>query len=252
VPNYYIGYSQARPGGFRLWAANYEKSVKCQGLKAAMPKPSLPVPFIIAIDGPAAAGKGTLAQKLSAHYHLPHLDTGLTYRLVAQHMLARRLPLDNAAAAVNIAKELDFTAMNKQALADDAIGMAASKIAVMPALRQIMAARQRQFAESGAGAVLDGRDIGTVVCPQAQVKLFIIADTAARARRRCEEMLARGRPADYPAVLTALQERDARDTGRASAPLKPAADAHLLDTTKLSIEEAFRAACKLVDAAGAA
>jgi len=218
-----------------------------------MTQPAIPasppsVPFIIAIDGPAAAGKGTLAKKLSAHYHLPHLDTGLTYRFVAQQMLAHKLPLNNAAAAVQTAESLDFAAMDKQALADDAIGGAASKISIMPELRQIMAAKQRRFAESGAGAVLDGRDIGTVVCPKAQVKLFIVADAATRARRRYQEMLARGRPADYTAILTALQERDARDESRESAPLKPAADAHLLDTTKLSIEEAFQVACRLVDA----
>ncbi|KAA6205223.1 MAG: (d)CMP kinase [Candidatus Tokpelaia sp.] len=208
-----------------------------------------PAPFIIAIDGPAAGGKGTLARKLSAHYHLPHLDTGLTYRFVAQQMLAHNLPLDNAAAAVKTAESLDFAAMDKQALADDVIGTAASKISLMPELRQIMAARQRRFAESGTGAVLDGRDIGTIVCPKAQVKLFIVADAATRARRRYREIVARGQKADYAAVLAALQARDARDSGRSTAPLKPAADAHLLDTTKLGIEEAFQAACRLVDAA---
>lgn len=210
-------------------------------------------PFIIAIDGPAAAGKGTLARLLSAHYGLPYLDTGLTYRFVAQALLAQNLPLDNEAEAVKCAQALNLSAMNSEALRADAIGSAASKISAMPALRKILVEKQRQFAQSGSGkangAVLDGRDIGTVVCPQAQLKLYIIADIAVRAQRRLEEMLARGIKTDYETVSADLKARDARDESRAAAPLKPAADAHLLDTTKLSIEEAFKAACALADAA---
>lgn len=214
-----------------------------------MPQPGRSQPFIIAVDGPAAGGKGTLAKKLSAHYRLPHLDTGLTYRLVAQHMLAQNLPLDDEEAAVRLAERLDFSALDKNTLSADALGGGASKISVMPKLRQVLVGKQRRFAENGRGAVLDGRDIGTVVCPQAQLKLYVVAAAEIRAERRLQEMLARGQAADYETILADLQARDARDSARKAGPMKPAADAHLLDTTKLSIEEAFQAACKLADAA---
>lgn len=205
------------------------------------------VPFIIAIDGPAAGGKGTLAKKLSAHYHLPHLDTGLTYRFVAQTMLTHNLSLQDEEAAVKAAQKLDFGQMDKDALADNAIGEAASKIAVMPKLRQILVEKQRNFAIAGKGAVLDGRDIGTVVCPEAQIKLYVTADIETRAHRRLQEMRARGQKTDYETVSAELKRRDSRDSTRKTNPLRQAADALLIDTTKLSIEEAFRVACAAVD-----
>jgi len=208
-------------------------------------------PFIIAIDGPAASGKGTLARLLARHYGLPHLDTGLTFRFVAAALLAAGTPLNDEAAAIKAARGLDLRAMDKAQLRTDAVGTAASQISVMPGLRQILAEKQRQFAANSAGAVLDGRDIGTVICPNAQLKLFITADIKTRAQRRLTEMQTRGIKTDYAAILAALSARDGRDAQRQAAPLKPAADAHLLDTTKLSIEEAFQAACALADAAGA-
>jgi len=214
-----------------------------------MTESALITPFIIAIDGPAASGKGTLARKLSDHYHLPHLDTGLTYRFVAQAMLTHKLPLNDESAAIHLAKNLDFADINAAALSADTIGAAASQISVMPELRKILVEKQRHFAMRGKGAVLDGRDIGTVVCPQAQVKLYIVANVTARAERRFKELQARGIKTDYETILQSLKERDARDSNRAASPLKPAADAHLLDTTKLSIEDAFHAACALTDKA---
>jgi len=204
-------------------------------------------PFVIAIDGPAASGKGTLAKLLARRYNLPHLDTGLTFRFVAGAMLAANIPLDDEEQAVKLAQNLDFSAVNKETLSADSIGTAASKISVMPGLRRVLAEKQRQFAAGSAGAVLDGRDIGTVICPDAQLKLFIIADVEIRAQRRAAEMADKGIKTDYETILAALRARDARDSERKTAPLKPAADAHLLDTTKLSIEETYQAACALAD-----
>lgn len=204
-------------------------------------------PFVIAIDGPAASGKGTLARNLATHYHLPHLDTGLTYRAVADALLKANEPLDNENTAIKIAKSLDFSQLDPDHLSNNEIGEAASKVAVMPGLRETLVAVQRQFAEQTTGAVLDGRDIGTVVCPDASVKLYIIASPEARAERRYREILSKGKTADYDKILADLIQRDERDMNRKQSPLKPALDAHLLDTTKLSIEGAFKAACAVVD-----
>lgn len=204
-------------------------------------------PFVIAIDGPAASGKGTLARSLAGHYHLPYLDTGLTYRAVADAFLKNNLPLDDEDLAVTIAKSLNLSALDPHYLSSNDIGEAASKVAVMPQLREALVHRQRKFSENQQGAVLDGRDIGTVVCPNATVKLYIIASPQARAERRFREIIGKGEQADYEVILADLIRRDARDMNRAQSPLKPAEDAHLLDTTKLSIEGAFNAACAVID-----
>jgi cytidylate kinase len=203
--------------------------------------------MIIAIDGPAASGKGTLARRLAAHYGLRHLDTGLTYRAVAAALLAAETPLDDEAAAVATAERLDLAALDRERLSAHAVGEAASRVAVLPALRAALVRAQRGFAETPPGAVLDGRDVGTVICPDAPVKLFVTASAETRARRRADELTGRGEPADVAAILADLQRRDARDSERAASPLRPAADAVLLDTTAMTADEAFAAACRIVD-----
>lgn len=205
--------------------------------------------MIVAIDGPAASGKGTLARRLAAHYGLRHLDTGLTYRAVAAALLADGAALDDEAAAVAAAERLDLSRLDRVRLADHAVGEAASRVAVMPALRAALVRLQRAFANVPPGAVLDGRDVGTVICPDAPVKLYVTADAATRARRRAAELAGRGEPVDAAAVLADLQRRDARDSERAASPLRPAADAVLLDTSAMTPDEAFAAACGIVDRA---
>lgn len=204
-------------------------------------------PLLIAIDGPAASGKGTLARRLAAHYHLPHLDTGLTYRAVGHKMLDERLPLDDQNAAISAAQDVDLAKLDSTLLATHDVGEAASRIAVIPQVRRILVAKQREFAANPHGAVLDGRDIGTVVCPDATVKLYVTASAEVRAKRRFDEELMRLGDADYEAILEEIEMRDARDMGRADSPLKPAADAHLLDTSKMSIETAFSTAIAIID-----
>lgn len=204
-------------------------------------------PFIIAIDGPAASGKGTLARKLASHYGFSYLDTGLTYRAVADELLKRRFPLNDEDIALKTASLIDFGSLDQVHLSEHEIGEAASKVAVMGRLRKTLVDMQKAFAEQSKGAVLDGRDIGTVVCPDADVKLYIIATPEVRAERRYNEMVGKGEKADYNAILADLKRRDERDMKRAESPLKPAKDAHLLDTTKLSIEGAFAAACAIID-----
>ena len=205
--------------------------------------------MIVALDGPAASGKGTLARRLAAHFGLRHLDTGLTYRAVADALLAAGAPLEDEAAAVAAARAIDLAALDAERLADHLIGEGASRVAVLPAVREALVARQRAFAHAPPGAVLDGRDIGTVVCPDADVKLFVTAAAEARARRRTDELIGRGVMADYAAVLADLKRRDARDMGRAVAPLRLAADAVELDTTDLTIDAAFDAARRIVERA---
>lgn len=204
---------------------------------------------VIAIDGPAASGKGTLARRLAAHYGFHHLDTGLSYRATAQALLQAGLPLDDEAAAVEAATALDFARFDRAALAAHEIGEAASRVAVMPAVRRALVAAQRAFSQTPPGTVLDGRDIGTVVCPDATVKLFVTASPEVRARRRTDEIAAAGKPADFAAILEDIRLRDARDAGRADSPMRPAGDAHLLDTSEMGIEAAFEAARAIVDAA---
>ncbi|GAA0780683.1 (d)CMP kinase [Roseibium denhamense] len=205
--------------------------------------------MIIAIDGPAASGKGTLARRLAEHFELRHLDTGLTFRAVAAALLAKGLPLGDEAIAVEIARNLDLAQMDKSVLSAHEIGEAASRVAVLGALRQELVDLQRRFAETPPGAVLDGRDIGTVVCPDATVKLFVTASPEARARRRTDEMLSKGQEATYASVLEDLKRRDERDSQRTVAPMKQADDAVLLDTTEMDIEAAFQAAVDIISKA---
>jgi cytidylate kinase len=200
------------------------------------------LPLVIAIDGPAASGKGTLARRLAAHFGLRHLDTGLTYRAVADAMLREGLDLDDEEAALAAALRLDFALLDRHRLSRHDVGEAASRVAVMPRLRRALVEKQRAFACPPPGAVLDGRDIGTVVLPDAPAKLYVTASPETRARRRALEMAARGDDIDEAEVLADIRRRDARDTARGDSPLKPAPDARLLDTTDLDIEAAFRAA----------
>ncbi len=206
-------------------------------------------PLRIAIDGPAASGKGTLGRLLAVHYGLRHLDTGLTYRAVAAAILDASGDLASEEDAVAIASGLDLASLGRDRLASHSIGDAASRVAVMPKLRKVLVERQREFAEAPPGAVLDGRDIGTVVLPQAQAKLYVTASPEIRARRRAAEILDRGMAADEQAVLADIRRRDARDMARADSPLRPAADAYLLDTSGLDIEAAFQAAVEYIDRA---
>ncbi|MBX3577720.1 MAG: (d)CMP kinase [Rhizobiaceae bacterium] len=203
--------------------------------------------LLIAIDGPAASGKGTLARRLADYYHLPHLDTGLTYRAVAQMLIAKGWPLDDAARAVEAAKLVDLGNMDREGLSAHGVGEAASKVAVISEVRRILVDKQRDFARRPGGAVLDGRDIGTVVCPDADVKLYVTASAEVRAGRRLRDIEGRGGTADLAEILSDIRRRDERDMGRADSPLRPAPDAHLLDTSDMSIEAAFRAARAIVD-----
>jgi len=203
--------------------------------------------MIIAIDGPAASGKGTLGKKLAAHYGLRHLDTGLLYRAVALAVLDAGCAPDDAAVAVAAAKALDPALFDEKALKGAAVGEAASVVSAIPQVREALLAFQRDFAAKPPGAVLDGRDIGTVICPDADVKIFVTASPEARAGRRAREYAAAGQPADEAAVLADIRARDERDMSRAAAPLKQAPDAYLLDTTTLDIDAAIRAAIDLVE-----
>jgi cytidylate kinase len=204
---------------------------------------------IIAIDGPAASGKGTLAKRLAAHYGLRHLDTGLLYRGVAKALLGKGGSLDDVSAAVAAARELDPERLDAAALKSHALGSAASVVSAIPQVRDALLALQRDFASVPPGAVLDGRDIGTVICPDADAKIFVTASSEERARRRAAEMRATGANVDEREVLADILRRDERDSTRTAAPLVRAADAHLLDTTDLGIEEAFRAALAIVERA---
>lgn len=204
--------------------------------------------MIVAIDGPAASGKGTLARRLAARYGLAHLDTGLTYRAVAERLLAEGRPLDDEAAAIAAAEAIDLSALDRARLAAHAVGEAASRVAVMPGLRAALVERQRGFAARPPGAVLDGRDVGTVICPDADVKLYVTASPEARAQRRADELAAGGAAVDRAAILADLERRDARDASRAASPMRPADDAVILDTTGLDVEAAFAAAVAIVEA----
>lgn len=205
--------------------------------------------FTIAIDGPAAAGKGTLSRQIAEAYGFQHLDTGLTYRATAKALLDAGLPLDDEAVAEQMARNVDLAGLDRSVLARHHIGEAASKIAIMPAVRRALVEAQQAFAGREPGTVLDGRDIGTVVCPHAPVKLYVTASAQVRAKRRYEEILGQGAEADFEAIFEDVKKRDERDMGRADSPLKPAADAHLLDTSEMSIEAAFQAAKSIIDAA---
>lgn len=203
--------------------------------------------MIIAIDGPAASGKGTLARRLAARFGLRHLDTGLTYRAVAAAMLAAGADLDDAGRAADFAETVDLSELDRATLSAHGIGEAASRIAVVPAVRRALVERQKSFAAAPPGAVLDGRDIGTVVCPQADVKFYVTASRTVRARRRYEEIRAGGGSLDLEAVYDDLARRDARDSARSDSPLAKADDAHLLDTSDLDIETALSKAVDIVE-----
>ncbi len=205
---------------------------------------------VIAIDGTFASGKGTLAKKLAAHYNLPHLDTGKLYRATAKIALENNFDLSNPAQCAEAARQIDPGALDDPTLKSGPIGAAASKVSIHPAVRQELLDFQREF--SSKGGVLDGRDIGTVICPDADVKLYIDAEPSERARRRHSELTSYGEDLSFEQVLEQLTERDERDKNRAEAPLKIASDAHLIDTTNLSIERAFDVAVKLIDAVLAA
>jgi CMP/dCMP kinase len=204
--------------------------------------------MIIAIDGPAASGKGTIARQIAHVYGLHHLDTGLLYRAVAKAMLDAGYPPDDAKHATEFAARLDPGKYEENALKLQPITEAASVVAAIPQVRQALINYQREFAIRPPGAVLDGRDIGTVIAPGADVKLFVVASPEVRAARRLLELRARGETADEREVLADLLRRDERDSRRTAAPLKAAPDAHLLDTTHLGIDAAFRAAVDIIEA----
>jgi len=204
--------------------------------------------MIIAIDGPAASGKGTLGKKLAAHYGLRHLDTGLIYRAVAKTLVDAGERPEDAAAAVAAAKELDLANFDEATLKTYAVGEAASIVSAIPGVRAALLDFQREFAAQPPGAVLDGRDIGTVICPGADVKIYVTATPEVRAKRRAAEYRVAGRGIDEASVLADILRRDQRDSNRAAAPLQQAADAYLLDTTHLAIDAAIRAAIDIVEA----
>jgi CMP/dCMP kinase len=204
--------------------------------------------MIIAIDGPAASGKGTLGKRLAHYYGYRHLDTGVIYRAVAKVLLDAGADLTDETLAVSAALELDPEKFGDPVLKTQRVGDAASVVSAIPTVRAVLVNFQRQFAADPPGAVLDGRDIGTVICPDADVKIFVVADPRVRARRRTLEAKARGEVADEAEVLADILKRDERDQNRAAAPLKPAADAYLLDNSHLDIEGGVRAAIEIVEA----
>jgi cytidylate kinase len=204
--------------------------------------------MIIAIDGPAASGKGTLGKRLAHHYGFRHLDTGVIYRAVAKSLLDVGADLSDEARALAAALELDPEKFGDPILKTQKVGDAASVVSAIPGVRRVLVNFQRQFAADPPGAVLDGRDIGTVICPDADVKIFVMADPKVRARRRTLEARARGEDANETEVLADILKRDERDRNRAVAPLKQAPDAYLLDNSHLDIESGVRAAIDIVEA----
>ncbi|NVJ96972.1 MAG: (d)CMP kinase [Alphaproteobacteria bacterium] len=206
--------------------------------------------MIIAIDGPAAAGKGTLARRIAKEFDFAYLDTGALYRAVGLSLLKQGIAPTDEAAAEAASAALDMALMDDPALRAEATGSAASQVAAMPKVRANLLDFQKNFAlnppDGAPGAVLDGRDIGTVVCPDADLKLFVTASAEVRAERRLKEMQERGIAADFDAILADVKARDERDMGRKDAPLKPAEDAHLLDTSNLDIDAVFLRAAAFV------
>lgn len=203
--------------------------------------------MIVAIDGPAASGKGTIARRLAAHFGLPHLDTGLLYRATARVLIDEGERLDNVESAVAAARGLALVDFDEDKLRGREMGEAASLMGAMPDVRAALIDMQRRFAQHPKGAVLDGRDIGTVIAPDADVKIFVTASPETRAQRRALELRGRGEHVVYADILADIRKRDDRDAQRSAAPLKPAADAHVLDTSDLDIEAAFRAALAIAE-----
>ena len=202
--------------------------------------------MIVAIDGPAASGKGTLARKLARHFGLNYLDTGLLYRAVGALVLAQGKDASDTVMATRAAKALTPADLDRGDLRSEAAAIAASKVAAIPQVRAALLAFQQDFAATPPGAVLDGRDIGTVVCPMADAKIFLLASPEVRAQRRVKELQARGEEVIYSAVLSDLRARDERDSGRSTAPLKPASDAICLDTDNLNAEMVFKIAVETI------
>lgn len=214
-----------------------------------MPSPSEPS-LVIAVDGPAASGKGTIAARLAGHYGLPYLDTGLLYRAVGLAVLDAGGDLDDAEAAAGAARALDLASLSDdQRLTDRGAGEAASRVASHSGVRAALLTLQQDFAAQPGGAVLDGRDIGTVIAPDAPAKLYVTATAEVRAERRWKQLTARGEVIAFEDMLEDIRRRDARDSGRDDAPMVQADDAVLLDTTDLGIEAAFDAARRIVEAA---
>jgi cytidylate kinase len=207
--------------------------------------------FVIAVDGPAASGKGTIAARIGQAFGLPVLDTGLLYRAVGVITGRGGGDLDDAAVAAATAGQLSPEMLDDPALRTRTAGEAASRVAVHPPVRQALLDFQRAFAARPGGAVLDGRDIGTVICPDAPAKLFVTASPEVRAERRWKQLVGQGEAVAYDDVLADIRIRDARDSGREAAPLKPAPDAVLLDTSEMTIDEAADAARRIVEAARA-
>jgi CMP/dCMP kinase len=205
--------------------------------------------MIIAVDGPTASGKGTVAAGLARAYGLKRLDTGALYRAVGLAVLDAGGDPGDETAAVAAARALELAAIDEHRIRSSAAGLAASQVAAMPAVRGVLRETQRAFAADPAGAVLDGRDIGTVICPNADAKLYVTAGLPVRTQRRLNELRARGEQIGYADLEAQIAERDRRDMNRADSPLRQAPDAHLLDTTELSIEAAVEAARRIVEAA---
>ena len=203
--------------------------------------------ILIAVDGPAASGKGTIARALAAHFKLPHMDTGALYRAVALNLWRWGGDPASEFEAVRACEDIGVNPGDPE-LRSEPVSKIASLISAYPAVRAALLERQREFAAQHGGAVLDGRDIGTVIAPQADAKLFVTASAEVRARRRVRELLERGMPAHYADVLLDLQARDQRDTGRQASPLLQAPDAERLDTSELTVEQAVAEAVRLVEA----
>lgn len=216
---------------------------RASGAAARLGRPGV----VIAIDGPAASGKGTLAKRIAEHYRVPVLDTGLLYRAVARDVLQRGGALTDASVAIACARNLNPATFGDRSLRGATAGEAASVVARIPEVRAALLDYQRGFAKSPQGAVLDGRDIGTVVCPDAPVKIYVTASAEVRARRRHDELRKQGENVSYSEVLEDIRRRDARDMGREVAPLLPAHDAFELDTTEMNIQQAFEAAIDVIE-----
>jgi cytidylate kinase len=205
--------------------------------------------FVVAIDGPAAAGKGTIAKAVAARFGFAHLDTGMLYRAVGKKAMDPGRGVLDEGVAVLVATELTPADLEAEGLRGGMTARAASKAAAVPEVRKALLDFQRRLAARDGGAVLDGRDIGTVICPNANVKLFVIADDQTRARRRHRELIQRGEDTSIEQVLADLRSRDARDAGRDDAPMRQAEDAHLLDTTELAIDAAVDKAAQIIEQA---